>query len=276
VSKIVQKYFKKLLTLPCRFEILASHTVTLKINRIQKMRTKTLLLACAALAFSLATSQAQVYSANVVGYINQSLSSAQNLIEVPFTMGSSNGANEVFGSVLPDGTTLLIFNQTAGKYVTYYYDTGAGFNPNPWLMGDDATPTNPPYLPAGKGFFIQPPGGANVTYVGSVAVNYNASITNTLASAQNLVGTLIPVAGPVTNALVNLGPTLPDGTTFLIYNQTTGKYITYYYDTGAGFNPNPWLMADDATPTNPVSLSIAQGFFIQPPGGATWVQTFIP
>ncbi len=34
------------------------------------MRTKTLLAACAALAFSLATSQAQVYSANVVGYIN--------------------------------------------------------------------------------------------------------------------------------------------------------------------------------------------------------------
>jgi hypothetical protein len=240
------------------------------------MRTKTLLLACAALAFSLATSQAQVYSANVVGYINQTLSSGLNLVTVPFTIGSSNGGNEVFGSVLPDGTQFLIFNRITGKYVTDVYDTGAGFNPNPWLMADDATPTNPPYLPAGLGFFIQPPGGATVTYIGSVAVNYNASNTNTLASGLTLVGSIIPVAGPVTNALVNLGPTLPDGTQFLLYNQATGKYITDVYDTGAGFNPNPWLMADDATPTNPVSLSIGQGFFIQPPGGANWVETFTP
>jgi hypothetical protein len=276
VSKIVQKYFKKLLTLPCRFEILASHTVTLKINRIQKMRTKTLLLAGAALAFSLATSQAQVYSANVVGYINQTLTSANNLVTVPFTIGSSNGGNEVYGSALPDGTTFLIFNPTTGKYITDIYDTGSGFNPNPWLMGDDSTPTNPPTLPAGQGFFIFPPGGVTVTYVGSVAVNYNTSVTNTLPSANSLVGSKIPVAGPVTNALVNLGTGLPDGTTFLIYNQATGKYITDIYDTGSGFNPNPWLMGDDSTPTNPVSLSIGQGFFIFPPGGASWVQTFIP
>jgi len=240
------------------------------------MRTKALIMAGAALAVSLATSNAQVYSANVVGYVNQTLTSGYNMVSVPFNIGSSNGANEIFGSVLPDGTTFLLFNPTTGKYITVVYDTGAGFNPNPWLMADDTTPTNPPILSTGQGFFIQPPGGASVTYVGSVNCNIGASTNENLISGYNMVGSIIPVGGPVTNSIVNLGPSLPDGTTFLLYNQATGKYITEVYDTGAGFNPNPWLMADDTTPTNPVSLNVAQGFFIQPPGGATWTETLAP
>jgi hypothetical protein len=36
LQKIVQIFFKKVLTPPCDFEILASHTVTLKYNRIRK------------------------------------------------------------------------------------------------------------------------------------------------------------------------------------------------------------------------------------------------
>ena len=66
-------------------------------------------MAGAALVLSLATSQAQVYSANVVGYINQTLPSAYSLITVPFTIGSSNGGNEVFGTALPDGTQIFLF-----------------------------------------------------------------------------------------------------------------------------------------------------------------------
>src|SRR5215475_1208779 len=67
-AESVQKKLRYLLTPRLRFGIVALHTVT---NR-EKMRTKTLLLSAVALAAGVLASQAQsnVYSANVVGYVN--------------------------------------------------------------------------------------------------------------------------------------------------------------------------------------------------------------
>jgi len=241
------------------------------------MRTKTLLAAAAALLTAgLISSQAQpVYSQNVVGYATVSVPSAYVLMTVPFQVGSSNGGNEVFGSALPDQTQLLLWNSGSGKFTPYYYDTQGGFGTPPyWYMGDDNTPTNPPILAPGKGFFLQAPGGATNTFAGVVAVNVGATNTQSLGSFYNLVGSIIPAAGAVTNGIINLGGGLPDQTQVLIWNQTSGKYTPYYYDTQGGFGVPPyWYMGDDNTPTNPPVITVGQGVFIQPPGGGSWVET---
>jgi hypothetical protein len=240
-----------------------------------KMRTKTLLLSAAALlAAGIVTSQAQVYSQNIVGYATIPAPSAYTLMVVPFQIGVSNGANEIFGTNLPDTTQVLIWNSAAGKFVTDVFDTGAGFNPPPyWYMANDSTPTNPPILAPGQAFYLFAPGGVTNTFAGTVAVNVGATNTMTLGSFYNLVGSVIPAAGSVTNSLINLPAHLPDTTQVLFYDSVHGKYVTYVYDTGAGFNPPPyWYMSNDSTPTNPPSLTIGQGMFIFPPGGATWVE----
>lgn len=248
------------------------------------MRTKTLLLSAAALlAAGIVTSQAQspVYSQNVVGYASIVAPSAFTLMTVPFQVGVSNGGNEVFGTSLPDGTQIYLWNATSGKFTVDYYDTGAVGPSQPWLMSDDATPTNAPILAPGQGFYLLAPGGVTNTFAGVVAVNVGATNTLALGSFFNLVGSVIPAAGTVSNSIINLGGpgtqpngfNLPDGTQVFIYDSTHNKYVVNYFDTGAVGPSQPWCMSDDATPTNAPSVSVGQGLFILPPGGATWSQT---
>ena len=71
---------------------------------------KTLLIAAAALASSVISSQAGVYSQNIVGYVNvPTINPAYDYaLSVPFTIGASNGANEVFpGTALPEYSQTL-------------------------------------------------------------------------------------------------------------------------------------------------------------------------
>jgi hypothetical protein len=122
------------------------------------MRTKTLLLAASALAAGLITSQAQVYSANIVGYAN--VPTLQNgsfyQIMVPFDIGVSNGANEIFGTSLPIGTTLSTWSVALQGYVTTYFDNQGNPGDPQWYMGDDTTITNAPVLNVGQPALIKP------------------------------------------------------------------------------------------------------------------------
>src|SRR6185312_1695742 len=90
--KSVQKKFKKALTENLPFGIVPLHTVTNK----QKMRTKTLLLASAALVAGVVASQAQsnVFSANIVGYV--SVTNAANQYVV-LANPLDNGTNDITG-----------------------------------------------------------------------------------------------------------------------------------------------------------------------------------
>jgi len=122
------------------------------------MRTKTLLLSAAALlAAGIVSLQAQpVYSQNIVGYASLPTPGGTYLMTVPFTVGQSNGANEIWPLVggnptIPDFSVLLIW--TGSGYVTYQSDSGS---PTLWDMFDGVTPTNAPSLNVGQAFFITP------------------------------------------------------------------------------------------------------------------------
>jgi hypothetical protein len=235
-----------------------------------KMRTKTLLLSAAALlAAGMVTSQAQVYSQNIVGYATLASPSSFMLMTVPFQIGVSNGANEIFGTNLPAGTQIYTWNQAGGKFVINYYDPGAGGPGTTWLMADDGTPTNPPILPPGKGFFLLAAGAVTNTFAGTVAVNVGSSNVMALPSSFALVGSVIPSGGPVTNSLINL-TNVPAGSQLYLWDQTHGKYIIDYYDPGAGGPGTTWLMSDDGTPTNTPSITIGQGFFLLPASPFNW------
>jgi hypothetical protein len=206
------------------------------------------------------------------------------MMVIPFNVDSvGNNATNVFGSSLPDGTQILLWTGATGKFVTDIYDTGGGFNTPPyWFMSDDATPTNPPTFAPGQGFFMNAPGGVTNTFAGVVSVPVGGTNTMTLGSFYQMVGSVIPFAGSATNTSVALGntnvlgATLPDGTQVLLWNSATSKYITDIYDTGGGFNTPPyWYMSDDATPTNPPSITVGQGFFMNTPGGGIW-QEILP
>src|SRR5258708_7823786 len=104
---------------------------------------KTLLIAAAALAAGIITSQAAVYSQNVVGYANLVCPTVGKsyAFTFQFTVGVSNGINEIFGSSLPPNTKILTWNGI-NTYNTALYDptdpNGDGIGP--WFQQDDATP----------------------------------------------------------------------------------------------------------------------------------------
>jgi hypothetical protein len=241
------------------------------------MRTKTLLMALAALAAGVLSSNAQpVYSANIVGYANVTTPNGGTyLIAVPFKVGVSNGANEIWplnGGLpsIPDFSQLLVW--TGAGYTTYQSDSAS---PSLW---DDYTGSpipNAPVLPVGKGFFLIPSGSVTNTFVGTVAVNVGSSNVMSLPNGGTyLISSVVPYAGAVTNGNPATGAGgpglsslngLPDFSQLLVW--TGAGYTTYQSDSGS---PSLW---DDYTGSPipaPPTISVGQGFFIIPSGNFAW------
>lgn len=222
---------------------------------------KTLLIAAAALAAGVISTQAQVYSQNIVGYVNQVLPANQySLLTAPLSVNSTNGAEQVLPS-LQTGDAILIWN-------------GSGFNTSvyiaaaTWIDGVSGDPVNAPLLPPGKGFFYQTGAGVQETntYVGSVVLT---NLINMPANAYSLVGSTPPVTGSVEST--NFSIPFQTGDIMLLWN-------------GGGFNSSVFISAGswiDGVSGDPVSaptLSVGQGFFYQTGSGvaANWNQVFTP
>ncbi len=114
------------------------------------MKTKTLLIAAAALAAGVISSQAQVYSANIVGYANVVCpASTLVLLANPLDNGT-NTANDVFASLLCLISLLCKFGTVADLVFTQKHQLDLplqirlfllvlGFSSTPW-------PTTPTHL----------------------------------------------------------------------------------------------------------------------------------
>lgn len=243
------------------------------------MRTKTLLIAAAALAVGIVSSQAQVYSQNIVGYANvKTPNGGTYLITVPFQIGASNGANEVWPLVgglptIPDFSTISLWN--GAGYDNYQSDSGST---SLWDDGNGDAIPNAPLLPVGKGFFLIPNGDTTNTFAGTVAVNVGTSNVMSLANGGiYLVASVVPYAGAVTNGNLTTGaggPCLfspdgivgiPDFSTLSIWNGH--GYDNYQSDSGSS---SFWDNGNgDAIPVPP-SITVGQGFFIIPNGNFNW------
>jgi len=245
------------------------------------MRTKTLLLTAAALlAAGITSTQAQpVYSQNVVGYASVATPGAgvNYLITVPFAIGVSNGANEIWPLVggqptLPDFSLILIWNPNTLKYTTYQSDSGS---PTLWDDANGSPLSFSPTLPVGQGFFLSPSSPYTNVFAGTVAVNVGTSNVMTLKNAgvNYLVAPAVPYAGAVTNGTLATGAGgpclfspngvsgLPDFSLLLIWNPLTLKYTTYQSDSGSA---SFWDDANGSPIAQPPTITVGQGFFLSP------------
>jgi hypothetical protein len=208
------------------------------------MRTKTILLSAAVLAAGLASSMAQsnVYSVNIVGYVNKPLgSNALELVQNPLS-DSTNTLNSA------------LFNLGAGSLA--YVWNGTGYTPS--TRGKAAW--NPDLsIPTGLGLFVRRLGttGTN-TFVGNVVANVGSSVTNNLlANVTTLTGSLIPYAGTL-NTSTNLG--LAGAPAGSIVYQWNGVNYTPSTRGKAAWNPD-------------LTIGVGEGFFIKPSSNYVWVQT---
>jgi len=153
------------------------------------MKTKSLLIAAATLAAGVMSSQAGVYSQNVVGYVNITIAPTNyTLLTVPVDYdgtGTNNQVNLVIGTNLPSGANVQ-------------YWTGSGYSQNAYSKSKGwGTPTQK-YNP-GQGIFIYNPSNTTttLTIVGTVL---QGGLTNSyvLPNSYSLVGSQFPVQGGIT------------------------------------------------------------------------------
>lgn len=205
------------------------------------MRTKNLLLSAAALVAGALSVQAQsnVYSVNVVGYVNIPFAqNALSLIATPLDNGTNN-------------LTSLFPNAANGSQVQVW--NGAGFQVAQKTFGNWNTNL---VVPPGTGFFFKSGSNMTNTFVGNVAVSTGA--TNTIALPANtlvLVGSPLPIADNLTGTNLNLQ--LANGSQIQVWN---GSGFQVAQKTFGNWNTN-------------LNISVGQGFFLKSATATNWVQT---
>jgi len=230
------------------------------------MRTKTTLLGAAILAAGALSSMAQsnVYSLNVVGYVNLSLTGTGKYTLIANQLDSGNNVFSNFFQSLPSGTQILKWNNGSASFVPA---SRIAFG-NGWSPAGAATST----LNPGEACFVKTAGtspGATNTFVGNVpsltatggtTPVYAASYTNSLPTGYTLIGVTAPASGAVTG----LGLTnVPTGTQLLKWDPVGQSYVPYSKTAfGIGWSPSV------------PSINVGDGFFIKPSSAFVWTQNF--
>jgi hypothetical protein len=223
------------------------------------MRTKTLLAAAAMLAAGLASSVAQsnVYSLNVVGYVNKVLTGGNKYTAVANPLNTSaNTLSNLFGGAgvgLPAGSIVLKWNTGTADYDSYLKTGfGAGWSP---VAGASVL------LDPGEGALVHIDGADYTnTFVGEVL---QGTLTVNLPTGYSLIANKVPDSGPAnTIGLGGLsGP--QSGDVLLQWNVGTQDFDSYL-KTGFGLGWNPSVP----------NINVAEGFFINASSATNWVRNF--
>jgi len=235
------------------------------------MRTKTLLLTAATVAAGALSSMAQnVYSVNVVGYVNVPLVQGYSLIANPLNAGD-NSVSNLFNTLYNSGSGPIagdnLFTWNGSGFIGDFLDQFGGGWSNPGLQ-----------LPPGVGFLYQHianPGSATNTFVGTVVqgpATNNVPVGYSIQSSQ----------WPVQDYLGNLEQPQPGDYLFL-WNGS--GFIGIFNDQfGGGWSPFgtnniPLLpgvtVSQTLGPLMPVGSSVL--YFVaqaNTPGPETWTSNF--
>jgi hypothetical protein len=217
------------------------------------MRTKTLILTAALAATGIAPAMAQsnVYSVNVVGYINLPVAGDKfYLIENPLQANVNNSVTNVLqlNDVNFDGS--IVFTYTNGVLSPVETFIG-GFG---WSPGTNI-------LVPGRGFYFYSATAGTVTFTGSVQTNSDI----TLPSGFTIAGS--PFPSPTSPQQLQLSAVAKDGDILFRFNTAAGSLNEIYtFIEGFGWSPGS---------TNGPDLNLAEGFFYFNSGApASWVQNF--
>jgi hypothetical protein len=211
------------------------------------MRTKVLLsLAAFAVSALAAYAQSNVYSVNIVGYVNQPTTAGQlHLVQNPLDNGT-NTLNTVLAGA-PANSAAYVWN-------------GSGYTPS--FVGAKTGVWGPDLaIPTGTGFFFVPAANRTNTYVGEVLAGPGETLTNALAGGVlDLTGALIPYA--TTNHATDAN--------FGLVGAPANSAL--YKWNGTGYTPS-FVGAKTGTWSPAVGIAVGESFFIQPAAAFNWKQS---
>jgi len=232
------------------------------------MRTKSLLLAAVLGAAGIASSLAQVYSVNVVGYINLPLKPGLNLITAQLK-GTNQNVNTILGStapVLPSNSLLFTWNAAGQRFDNALLAGGD----NKWYdpaTGLESTATISP----GQAFFVNNFGTVDsvLTLVGEVPTGATAvSIVNGLGFYGD--------PAPVSQNIVTNGFPVGDNDLLYTWNAAGQTYNNALLGGGVASGGPGWF--DPATGLlTTFAPAVGQGFVVnhQSSPTTTWNRNFV-
>ncbi len=197
---------------------------------------------------TVATSLAQVYSVNIVGYINKTLPVGFTMVANQLNATPDNKVTTLFASSAVNGMFVDKFNPATGGYTTIDFADGA------W-EGDDVNMT----LNPGEGVFIYVPSAVTATFVGEVQLTSSVPVP----AGFSVVSSVIPQKAALDTVL---GFPVANGDFIYQYNPATGGYIVNDFADGA------WEGDGGGAAPQP---DVGEAFFVFNAGAAkTWTRTF--
>jgi len=202
--------------------------------------------------------QSNVYSLNVVGYVNKVLASNLQYTAIANPLTTTNNTLAGLFGTLPNGYAVLKYdNVTTLDYVKY---TKVAFGTG-WSPAAGSTVT----LNPGEGCLIQSPAGSSAitwTFVGDVMQATTAPLTNGMVTGLQLVGNMVPDAGPVNTLELTNSPLTSKLLKWDIVAQDwTVQYTRVAF--GSGWSPSV------------PSIDVGESFFMNAASPFNWVRTFV-
>jgi hypothetical protein len=222
------------------------------------MRTKTLLLIAAIGAAGAATSMAQVFSVNAVGYVNKTIpANGFAMVSNPLK-AATNKIDALFAGV-PAGTQVYVYTPGKGYDVGTYDDLDQSFGPT----------VGPKELLPGQGVFVKNPTAQplTITFVGEVP---QGTLNTSMVAGLQIVSSQVPQAGTPTD--LNFPHTAAQGLTpgdqvykFVVSDPTPAnnqKYLVATFDD----------LADDWD--KPLNFDVGEAVFVKLAKPVTWTRQF--
>jgi len=222
------------------------------------MRTKTLLLTAALSAAGIATSMAQVYSVNAVGYVNTTLLPGFNLISNPLNNTTGNTIQNLFGTgiqgTIPNGTLVYFFDPVNDRFIIANYDDIDGaFGP----AAEASTVVAP-----GNGVFLFNPSANNLTCTFVGEVMQGEPLNNPLPQGFSIKASQVPQEGRVKTDLFLGGA---QGDLMYQWDPVADRYIPSTYDD---------IDANWTTGTAEPTIKVGEAFYLFKAAAGTWSRTF--
>lgn len=209
----------------------------------------------------LLTVSAQVYSLNVVGYINLNLTNGMNLVANQLDVdgtGYNNTVQGVFSNTLPVGAQVYKF--IGVTWNTYTWNTNRTGTQTNWSGNASMNP--------GEGVFVRIPAAApvsnNVTLVGQVL---QGTLNNTNVPALGGLWLMSDIAPVGSDLITNLNYVPLVGDVVYEWNAVIQQYATYTYNTNRTGTQTNW------SPNVP-QVPVGTAFFLNTKAGQTWSQNF--
>jgi hypothetical protein len=203
--------------------------------------------------------QSNVYSLNVVGYVNLTFTNGFQMVanQLDFDgTGTNNTLSTVFGTSLPSLSKVYAYNASSATFAVATFNAGTGT----WI--GNTTAANAALQPGG-GLFLSIPASATppvvTTTVGTVL---QGTLSTPYIAGFNIISSQVPVAGGAgALGLTNNASTLDAVYQFVPSTQAYGNKHTYNAGTGT------WLGGEP-------QFGVGEAFWYSARNAGSWTVTF--